>query len=217
MKTSIILAFLVVGLLSMRAYATAPTNETIQLVKTPKEKYAEVVKKLEVFGHTDDVAELSGIPAMIEGIWDGSRTDGANWKECRRLKTQAWFLAFDMIDKNMDKNFIADDMPYENMAPPIIEGEVYDSGISPDAIKNPKIRQEYENALKLNAEKVRQHSFQTRLRFYDGIWTEYVKVYIENQYSVAAKGDIDEINALVDANILKKARKEKIKKALLEK
>jgi len=193
---------------------TDSTNEVLRLEASVKEKYAQLIKGLEKFANSRDCDELDRIHAIIESLWDGNRQKGVSWKNRRCLKLQSWLLSLDVLEKSIDKDFNADDVPEENIAPPLVEGAVLDSGIRPDAIKDPKVREQYKLAIKANDVKAERYRFQNKLRKLDRDWSSNVSTFIKNHYSSQSQ-DINEVNTLIDKFLSSTLKREQMKSVLL--
>ena len=190
------------------------TSETMRLETGVKEKFDQVGKRLEKFGGSRECGELDGIPALIESIWDGNRRDDVSWRSRRRLKLHLWITSLDVVERSVDKNFNEDDVPEENMAPPQLEGSAYDSGIRPDAIKEPELRAQYEEMLKQNANKAEYYRFQRNIRRCEKEWSRKINSYIKHYYSDTDE-DQKEIKDIIDACIPDKVRNSQLKQKLL--
>lgn len=209
-----ILLYLCLGVWPLTTNGADVTNETFRLETGVKEECDQVGKRLEKFEGSRECGELDGIPALIESIWDGNRQNDASWRSKRRLKLQLWLTSLDVVENSVDKNFNENDVPEENMAPPQLEGSAYDSGIRPDAIKDPELRAQYEEMLKQNANKAEYYRFQRNIRRYEKEWSRKINSYIKHYYSDTGE-DQKEIKDIIDACIPDKVRNSQLKQKLL--
>ncbi|MGH7941092.1 MAG: discoidin domain-containing protein, partial [Limisphaerales bacterium] len=130
----------------------------------------------------------------------------------RREKAIMWFTLLAVIDQNIDTNFDVNNpinWATVELAPPGPEGWKYPSGVSPNDIKEPEVRAQYEAALKQNEEKARRELFQSRLRNIDQLATREVERFL--RYYTTSKKDQSELDDLMKQAKLSPARIQKIK------
>ncbi len=85
--------------------------------------------------------------------------------ESRDARLGIFLAGIQSIDNARDPKFDSADLPQANIAPPYKKGEeIYDSGISPDGIKDPEVRAEYKRRIAANNLKREQHEFQSWLK-----------------------------------------------------
>lgn len=182
-------------------------------VKDMKQEYLQINKRLKTFNKSKDLEELEKIWQTIPNFGNANIKGEQESKQVRDMKLKLWFSFINNIDKHLDPNFNSDDVPQINIAPPSSNDVVYDSGMSPDSIKDPKIRVQYEEAIKQNTQKAAQHRFQIGIRRINERWYLEVIKYIKEKY-LSNPEDTKEINKSIDTCILDAKRKEQIKKDL---
>lgn len=83
----------------------------------------------------------------------------------REDEVRMWLQLIIVAERNVDRKFDPNDFPQMSVVPPREESGVrLHSGCKPEAIRDPKARAEYEDALRKNKEKAERFNFQTRLR-----------------------------------------------------
>jgi hypothetical protein len=102
-------------------------------------------------------------------------------EEHRKEKVLWWFRGWQRLDREIDKNFDVNDAPRGNISPPTITG--LPSGAAPSAIKDPKLRREYESALAKNKEKAQHFNRQYKLIQLNQIFPRQAELYISSAYS----------------------------------
>ena len=106
---------------------------------------------------------------------------GQDWAERRKkdveIRLHAWRRLVGSIDPNWDPN----DLPVINLVPPLATG--LPSGVAPEAIKDPKLRTEYEAAIEKNRQKAERYSQQYRLRMWLKRFPKRAEEYIIQAYS----------------------------------
>jgi hypothetical protein len=175
--------------------------------QTMKEKYEAVARNLDTAGASPSLELFEQIGTEINSLPEAPKED-PEWRSWRRERLEFWLKAIDLIDRNEDPAFNPNDVPLVNVAPPPAAGLM--SGVDPRYIKDPKLRQEYEQAIKHEAEKAKRYNLQYGLRQLDTNWTESIRVYIIGQYSAEPK-DVREIKTLIDHTISKDSRKEQLR------
>ena len=154
------------------------------------------------------LAESNKIPLEVELELTGHiMTDtvtpraptGQEWakrqKQDVEVRFHAWRRLIDAIDPNWDPNDI---QFYINVPLPSgVEGE---AGVSPDSVKDPKLRAEYEAAIKKNREKAERYSEQNRLHKWLKRFPKRAEEYIIQAYS-KPPFDVEELKQYLDKYI----------------
>jgi len=170
---------------------------------------ASCVKMIQKARSSDD---FNRIDTCIQKLQLVPKSDCKVWIQQRRLKLELWLKAIDKIDRTIDKNFDPSDAPQINISPPV--GAGLRAGVSPIDIKDPKLRKQYEEALKVNKQKADRYRLQHALRRLDKIWSTQVLVYRKSNYTSKAE-DVKEIHDLIDKVLSSSQRKKQMKKELL--
>lgn len=157
--------------------------------------------------HSD--SELAKIGTCIEHLPSIPKTDREEWIQQRRLKLELWLRAIDKVDRMIDVHFNPKDVPAGSIAPPM--GTRADAGVSPEAIKDPKLRKQYEEALKANAEKADRYRLQYGLRRLDTNWSSQAVVFVKSEYTSKPE-DVKEIGDLIDKLLSNSQRKKQMRK-----
>jgi hypothetical protein len=112
-----------------------------------------------------------------------------NWKTIRVLKTKLWLQLLDQIDRTRDLNFDFNDPNnryFANVAPPFDpsypRGSSYPAGTDPTSIKEPDIRQAYEEAIRENHAKYLRDDFERELKKQDEQLTTVAVQYFNSVY-----------------------------------
>lgn len=141
---------------------------------------------------TETLDKVDGMPLKIEfGLLVYVRhelteeavkvADDKSLNQARRQKTGRWLDAWKRLQQGIDKNWDPEDLPYRNLAPPRATG--LPSGVAPEAIKDPKLRAEYEAALETNRQKNEEYKRQSRLRKLKKRFTSKIEKFIVTAYS----------------------------------
>jgi len=176
---------------------------------TMTNQYHLILKRLDAVKVSHDMDAFAQIGKDIERLPLAEETDLPERQKMRRQKLELWLKLLNECDQLIDQQFDPNDVPQINIAPPPNTG--LSAGASPIAIKDPQLRQEYERAIRLNAEKAERYHIQEKLRDYDKDWSAKANAYMKTQYTSNAQ-DVAEINALIDRNVANKYRKEQLKK-----
>jgi hypothetical protein len=94
-----------------------------------------------------------------------------------KMRLHAWKRLLDAIDPTWDAN----DFPVINVTPPSASGAP--SGVAPHAIKDPRLRAEYEEAIERNRQKAQRYSEQNRLHKWLKRFPKTAEEYIIRAYS----------------------------------
>jgi len=179
---------------------------TRERVQTIKDKYRAVADRLDAVEGALEFDTVARLGADIDSLPLAPKED-PEWRNWRRAKLELWLGALDLIDRTKDQAFNPDDAPERNVAPP--PGTTISAGGAPGAIRDPKLRQEYEQAIKRNEEKAKRYLLQRRIPSLDRQWAESVKRYISIQYATETQ-DVNEIRSLIDRRLSRDKRREQI-------
>lgn len=120
---------------------------------------------------------------------------GQEWAQQRRedvkVRLHAWKRLLDTIDPNWDPN----NLPVSNIVPPSATG--LPGGVAPEAIKDPKLRDEYEAAIEKNKQKAERYGEQYRLRSWLKRFPKRAEQYIIRAYS-KPPFDVEELKQYLD-------------------
>jgi hypothetical protein len=178
-----------------------------------KENYQAAERRLAALTDSSDADALVQVGNEIDALSIGRKED-PRWNEWRRKKLDLWLKALDKMDRITDPHFDPNNAPSRNVAPPGVMG--LRAGVSPDSIKDPNLRLEYERAIKQNAEKVTRYRLQYTIRRVEKDWGSKLKAYVDNHYTTEAK-DLEELNTLIERNISNDSRKAQMKKEFTRK
>jgi hypothetical protein len=107
--------------------------------------------------------------------------DGEAWSKLRLAKTKLWLEAWRRVSGSIDPNFDFEDLPLMNVSPP--NGVALPPGISPESIRDPKLRRDYETAIVQNAAKATRFNEQYWLKNNAARFLGHVERYLINAYS----------------------------------
>ena len=123
--------------------------------------------------------ELIGHVMMLMYTPDAPK--GEDFAQSRKkdveVRLHAWKRLIDAIDPNWDPN----DKPLRNVSPPY--GTTISAGASPEHIKDPKLRADYEAAIEKNRRKAERYLEQSRLRDWLKRYPKRAEEYIILAYS----------------------------------
>jgi hypothetical protein len=114
-------------------------------------------------------------------MFDPLVIDEAAWKTLRKQKAELWLAARRRVESSVDPKFDFDDRAELNVPTPPGSGEP--NGVSPEFIKDPKLRAEYERAIAENSAKIRRFNDQYWLKRNAPDFYKNVERYLVNAYS----------------------------------
>lgn len=125
----------------------------------------------------------------------GASARGSKWTEVRSASAAQWFKAWQDLEESIDPDWILND-PKLAIKPYVPPSNVpFDSGMSPDAMSDPKIREEYKAHLKRNQELTELNKQQQLLRRVQREYAQMFQDYIVSIYSTPPF-DIEELKKL---------------------
>jgi hypothetical protein len=126
---------------------------------------------------------------------DGKALPETEWPPIRKSYAQALLHAWQRVEKTIDVNWDPDDMGVRHVLPP--GGVGFIGGASPDMIKDPQLRAEYEAAVLANKKKLDHNSEQIRARRLRQYWIPGAERSLFYAYSKLPDGSA-ELQALLE-------------------
>src|ERR1700720_1323014 len=114
-------------------------------------------------------------------MFDPLVIDEAAWKRLREQKAELWLAARRRAATSIDPTFDFNDWPQLNVPTP--RGSGVPNGVSPKAIRDPKLRTEYEMAIRENSAKTVRYNEQYWLKQNAPDFYENVERYLVNAYT----------------------------------
>jgi hypothetical protein len=105
----------------------------------------------------------------------------SEWIKERSVKAKLWLHAWQRLEKGIDRNFNFSDVASLNVCPP--EETNMPCGISPEGIKDSKLRAQYQAAITANTEKSREYNRQFVLRQISEHFPQKAEKYLIDAYS----------------------------------
>jgi hypothetical protein len=114
-------------------------------------------------------------------MFDPIVIDEQSWKALRHEKAQLWLAARRRVASSIDPTFDVDDLPFINVPAP--RGSGVRAGSSPESVKDPTLRAEYEAAIVRNSKKIQRSNEQLWLKQNAADFYQNVERYLANAYS----------------------------------
>jgi hypothetical protein len=206
---SVVSCVFAVGSISLHAEESRAVPVPQEVVV--KDPYEVIALRLDVSRRPLSVDDLVQMGTSIERLPVAEKTAFTERALQRRFKLELWLKAINELDRMLDPAFSPADVPRLNVTLP---GVAMDSGADPGTITDPRIREQYEQAIKANADKADRYRAQTRLRKINDNWSAGLGAYIKSQYTSSTQ-DVEEIRHCIDTYLLDSSRKEQMNKALV--
>jgi len=209
------LTMLSIALSSIQILANSEQNALNKNSYDIQKEYLVITEKLGNIKKAENLEELQKIHKSIELFKKRADTrQKLTQKQIRSLKLNLQLILLNTISNNFNSAFSPEDVPELNIQPP--RGcEFAISGMSPDAIKDSKLRKEYEDAIRKNAEKAANYNFQTWLRKTKPNLLRELVEYINQNYSTHIQ-DKNEINKAIDTLLADEKTRMTIRKMIKE-
>ncbi len=156
-----------------------------------KKNLQAIDAKLEIFATTKQTSSLEDAILIVEGVKEIDK-QGQIDSQIRKFKTQAFLRILREVEQSFDPKFNSNDVPYLNIAPPSGVQPSAGAGMDPKAIKDARLRKQYESALAENAKKTAYSNQQNDLR---RLQHEF-QIRILNYVAFAYSGDPEAQNEL---------------------
>ncbi len=130
-----------------------------------------------------------------------------DWRVLREQKARLWLETWRGAAGSVDPTFNVEDRPLINVPTPL--GSGVPDGSSPDSIKDPRLRAEYESAITQNVEKARRYNDQYWLLRNLTHFREDTERYLVNAYSRPPQ-DAPELDGLLTRYLSDKAMRSRI-------
>ena len=124
--------------------------------------------------------------------------ESADWRRLRLEKARWWLAAWRRVTESTDPKFDFSDFPLLNVAPPRATG--LPSGIPPQAIRDLKLRSEYEQAVEQNNVRARKYDEQFWIKQNGQALLKSAERYLKKAYS-RTPDDIPELMRLLETYI----------------
>jgi hypothetical protein len=131
----------------------------------------------------------------------------------RRQGVQAWMAIFRQLERSVDPDFDAADVPAVNIVPPTANGITYPSGVDPKAIPDPKAQSQYQEELNKNRQKAERYQVQDGFRKLGQRAEFALQTLVQRTYS-GTKSDRDELHNLIREGGLSEKRREMLEREL---
>lgn len=142
---------------------------------------------------------------------DEPRPDPAGaeeWSQERSRRARHWLHAWQRLEKEVDSRADADDRPLLSvMPPPGAHPRI--PGISPEAIKDPKLRAQYEAAIAANRRKIEHYNRQHELRQLDQLFTKRAEEYVIKLYSTPPY-NLEELRQYLNSYLMDQRVRERV-------
>jgi hypothetical protein len=152
-------------------------------------------------------AECGLLEYVTQNLDDqGHALKDEEWAKLRKKQVELYLHAMTRISKSIDPKWDPADLGALNVAPPPETG--LPSGVAPEAIKDERLRKEYEQALRANTEKHKRNREQIVARDLRETWSPKAMKYIIWAYSTppAETGELERLltDKITDPEIRKK-------------
>jgi hypothetical protein len=112
---------------------------------------------------------------------DATNQRSSDWSHMRARKAKLWLKLHQRIEQSPALVPAPEDLPSVSVAPPKITG--LPSGVAPEEISDPKLRREYERAIKENQMKAQRLSEMRQLAVMRRGVQKYMPIYLAEAYS----------------------------------
>ena len=125
--------------------------------------------------------ELALVGYMMTDISGADAPKGRDWAQIRRVDLRARLHAWKRLRNAIIPAWDPNDRPLRNVSPPSTTG--LPAGVSPNAVREPELRKEYEAAIEANRQKAETYRRQYRLRNLQKVFEPLAEEYIIRAYS----------------------------------
>lgn len=145
---------------------------------------------------------------------EGAKLSGEAWAALRKTQVEMHLHAWHRLEKSIDKDWDPEDVPSVNLRPPLETG--LPSGAAPAAVKDPKLRAQYEAAIEANRRKAERYREQSQARKLKLHVLPRAERYIISAYSMAPTGEAElkELDGLLEKYGLDADQRARIPKAI---
>ena len=145
-----------------------------------EQKYASLVlsKQLDI----PVITETKLVSHLQDDIeYNKGQLSTAEWAKQRRTKADIWLRTWQRLNTAIDPNFDFEDLPLSNVPlPPGVPGP---AGMSPSHIKDPVLRERYQQAIDENERKAAAHRIQSALHRERETYGRAMQTYLIRAYS----------------------------------
>jgi len=142
--------------------------------------------------------------------YDAADWDEVTWRHLRFQKANLWLGTWAQFATSMDPTFDATEVPMINIEPPV--GSMVPSGASPEDVKDPKLRAEYERRLADNQARSARIAEQQYLRMNANQFYSEAENYLVHAYSRPPSDSAELERLLIENGIDSSTRSSLLKK-----
>lgn len=190
------------------AAPTAPSTPA-EPRESPYDSLFKQINALSV--NPQDFATLKELGIQIEHLAPDIMGSPEDRRKAREARLRLHLAVLRTIAQMTDPAFDPKDVPSLNVAAP--PGASISAGASPSAIKDPKMRRQYEEAIARNEEKGRNYILQVELRRFDEAWFAKTVKFVSDHYARTAQ-DAQEIASAVEGRVADGDRRKILKRAV---
>jgi hypothetical protein len=196
-------AVLISIFLAAAVQSHAGKNQRAVQMTSNQNHLQEARASVDKFAHTLDPDWLEAAMENLEDFrWD-HEPDDEQRRDARQVALNLWLRLLDLLDRNFDSTFDADDIPPKMVRPPAFPDPSQGAlppGASPSLITDPKVRAEYEQAIAANRAKIRRYRLQIVLRQVDKDLRHDVRHFIVNAYKPIPESR-EEVKQAIERNV----------------
>lgn len=172
------------------------------------EKYLKEARAyVKEFEDSADADLLEEAYLTLENVLLLEEEDPIVRNQLRKEILHLWLHLIALLDRFLDPHFDPDDVPMRTVKPPpTSEGIKYRPGTSPSKIKDPTVRDAYEEAIAANNAKIAHYNLQIDLRRLEESIIPLAEAFVHNFYTPAPV-DQAELKSAIDATIKDSQRK----------
>jgi len=159
--------------------------------------------KLSTFSQSKQPANVRTALDHLDNIPNANKA-GKIDVEIRRQKTQTALRILRAVQDAKDSSFNTNDLPNINTPPPPETG--LPSGVSPQAIKDPKLRAQYETDIAANEKRIAYSNQETTLRHLENEVYQRILNYLASSYPRNSESRAELSHLATEAGIAKEFR-----------
>ena len=210
------IAFGVANVASLWASDPCRMNAVI-VSETAFDEYTKRLNNLTKSEGNDDADRLKEISREIARVKIVEQeTDREEFQIQREWKARLLLRTFKTIASRIDPHFNANEVRIKmNIIPPLATG--LPSGVDPSAVKDPKLRAEYEDEIRKNREKMATSRVQAGLQRLRKHWVrDYMFVSLKLSFSDESADDQKEVEGIINEEIADKNLRKVLKEEYAE-
>ena len=205
-RTVCLLTLTFLLMMPLFAMNQTPADSDLEFVEA---QCMKIINELDRFKESKNPRILGKNITAIDVLYRNAKARRVKPIEAYHMISDLYIRVLHFINLEIDNEFDFNDPAAINVSPP---WGPYPSGISPDSIKEPQLRKEYERLIAKNREKGKKYNFQSKLKMHNERLLNKMELFFAEAYSKSPES-VKELKKYLKTNNVDKTTSKRMVKA----